>query len=1109
MYQHLHMAMEHAERKLQTSKKQNNIRRRRKPTDTVADTVLDDSLAHYDDQMEQESIDQVEAGQQSLTHPDETLHFEYNLKDDFQDDPTDDVKSNFADDFDLKTLEEDSTEVNSTLDLHEEENFNDADDDSILDHLCLPRNNTNTYNLHLYTTTKMHDFCRQLVEIFRDANISNVHCSRLLKLINQVLPQPHNSPTTLKSLYGAMNIEQLFTKRLVCTQCQNILSGDEKTCSNCDPSNIRSIATIFDVNQRLVFTQTLNRLLNDIETYRQQIITDRASPHNNNGIVINHIYQKLENKYGSTPFISLLLHLDGTSLTKSSKLTLWLLSGSIVELPVHLRYRRFNMMILSVWIGYCEPDIDLWLTECLQQLNILKTQGITTQTGINYTVLIYGLTGDCPAIKLATKHVNHQGYWCCWMCFIKGIHTKTKRQYYFEKNLVLRSIAEYETYSKEAQRKKKKIFGHLGCSPFATIVDVPLPQCIVIDYMHVSLLRHMRTVIQYLYQKYLKPKDRDEIDQLFHKQRFPHFFNRKMRPIKEMSYCKATELRNMLLYGLLPLIRLLLPDSVAAHLSLYVACMRLFHGPRKLGLKTEKVANELFNVYYEDHPLFYKSIQHFTLHLHSHFADQYFLHGSLSNLGVFGQESLLGYFVKNKHGARNFGQIITNNYNIDFTINHRLQTHLTDHSSNINELFDLSNISIDEFLRKSHNDLSMLPRRQVLPRQVFTPTQHTPPASHYLIVFENTNSYQIAARSSLKKINGADVLLMVRNKLVKAKLIHSGSLEDCNIEYTRLTRMLQSETDTQNHDGDDEIDEVSVVNSNKKYVIRPRDDPSNFLTSAAPTSPISINNSSPEKISDEKVNSDDELESFFDHRKRRRKQKQYKLCKKKKAIENEILKNHLTPDSDDDVDQVDLNRGRCVTNETESSIHTNSNILKGINNKFNELTQQLTLNSSKFDQQMNHLNTKIDRMTSTTNINRFAIEPYVDKTGEKFPDKLMHDSTDLLGVLGTDYGDYARNILLILYTKEELRTSILPPGRTHLSRKPLDKVRFKKFTDAMRYKFKLSSVNFGQFYRTLLRRKLTDFLIEERRRDELKLARQSLKSQAKDTSQSDIDEIFN
>lgn len=112
----------------------------------------------------------------------------------------------------------------------------------------------------------------------------------------------------------------------------------------------------------------------------------------------------------------------------------------------------------------------------------------------------------------------------------------------------------------------------------------------------------------------------------------------------------------------------------------------------------------------------------------------------------------------------------------------------------------------------------------------------------------------------------------------------------------------------------------------------------------------------------------------------------------------------------------------------------------------------------------------------------------------------MHGSIDLLEVLATDYGDYARKILRILFTSEELKNSILPPARKHLSREPLDEERFKKFLssqitvffsedyfffylDAVRYKFKLGSVNFGLFYRTLLRRKITDFLIEERRRD--------------------------
>ena len=63
--------------------------------------------------------------------------------------------------------------------------------------------------------------------------------------------------------------------------------------------------------------------------------------------------------------------------------------------------------------------------------------------------------------------------------------------------------------------------------------------------------------------------------------------------------------------------------------------------------------------------------------------------------------------------------------------------------------------------------------------------------------------------------------------------------------------------------------------------------------------------------------------------------------------------------------------------------------------------------------------------------------------------------------------------------------------------------------DAVRYKFKLDSVNFGLFYRKLLRRKLTDFLIEERRRESIKAARQSIKqAEAHQKVHSNFDEIL-
>ena len=64
------------------------------------------------------------------------------------------------------------------------------------------------------------------------------------------------------------------------------------------------------------------------------------------------------------------------------------------------------------------------------------------------------------------------------------------------------------------------------------------------------------------------------------------------------------------------------------------------------------------------------------------------------------------------------------------------------------------------------------------------------------------------------------------------------------------------------------------------------------------------------------------------------------------------------------------------------------------------------------------------------------------------------------------------------------------------------------FLDAVRYKFRLDAVNFGLFYRSLLRRKLTDFLIEERRRDSAKQARLIQKeNQVKPTDPSIADDV--
>ncbi len=56
MYQHLRIAMEQAEQRLQHKQQQNNIRRRRRNTiEICSTTVADEPRATYDNQIEKES----------------------------------------------------------------------------------------------------------------------------------------------------------------------------------------------------------------------------------------------------------------------------------------------------------------------------------------------------------------------------------------------------------------------------------------------------------------------------------------------------------------------------------------------------------------------------------------------------------------------------------------------------------------------------------------------------------------------------------------------------------------------------------------------------------------------------------------------------------------------------------------------------------------------------------------------------------------------------------------------------------------------------------------------------------------------------------------------
>jgi hypothetical protein len=133
-------------------------------------------------------------------------------------------------------------------------------------------------------------------------------------------------------------------------------------------------------------------------------------------------------------------------------------------------------------------------------------------------------------MKLALNHIGNNGYYSCWLCKVEGIHTCNKRQYPFEEVPRMRSIKSYLNESKEAEANGEKVNGHLGMSFFREILDVPLPCSIIMDYMHITLLRHTLNVVLQIYEN-IAPQYRLEIDNKLRAQQFPHTFNRKLKPI--------------------------------------------------------------------------------------------------------------------------------------------------------------------------------------------------------------------------------------------------------------------------------------------------------------------------------------------------------------------------------------------------------------------------------------------------------------------------------------------------------------------------------------------------------------------------------------------------
>ena len=300
-------------------------------------------------------------------------------------------------------------------------------------------------------------------------------------------------------------------------------------------------------------------------------------------------------------------------------------------------------------------------------LFVIVFLGISTEQ-TRFDFKLFAITGDIPALNLILNFTGHSGYFACHHCLARGIHKDKKRQYPFDSAVAARTVNDFLSDSLLATQSGYER-GHRGQSVLLNQLDCELPHSILIDYAHTTLLRHGKLLLSKIYSR-LRPIDRASFDDHLANQPFPHFFHRKLRRLDDLSFIKATEVRNILFYALIPLSIGLLPIDLLTLITLFVTAIRLLHGQPLFGRGTPNVAHDLLLRYYSHFDQVFPGHLNLTLHQHLHFKEQYLRFGSLSHTGSFGQESLIGYIGSNWQGTRFLGENICYNYSIDFALHH-------------------------------------------------------------------------------------------------------------------------------------------------------------------------------------------------------------------------------------------------------------------------------------------------------------------------------------------------------------------------------------------------------------------------------------------------------
>ena len=212
------------------------------------------------------------------------------------------------------------------------------------------------------------------------------------------------------------------------------------------------------------------------------------------------LLRRLRGVFSRKTDIALSLNTDGVAIFKSSSWSLWPVFLSILNLPIELRMKAENILLVGLWYGPTKKNMKLFLESIMTSLHPLLGDSVSIRTPegdrpMRVKVVMGVLDLPAKAAVLCMKQFN--GEHGCAVCLHPGTRLDNGARIYKPEEHDHHTHTRIVDAGRAASRRASAVDGVKDVSPLAPYMDLVLS--FPVDYMHNVLEGVVRTLMGSLF----------------------------------------------------------------------------------------------------------------------------------------------------------------------------------------------------------------------------------------------------------------------------------------------------------------------------------------------------------------------------------------------------------------------------------------------------------------------------------------------------------------------------------------------------------------------------------------------------------------------------------